>query len=153
MEQVSGRAGRKDKQGSVIIQVSNPRHPVLHYVQQHDYKLFFEEEIKGRQQFYYPPFSRYIQITLRHRYKDVVDGAADRFAKALKGEFPQNVVGPGEPVVNRIRNQYLMELSLKMPKEQAVLQKCKKLIQDQIALMHQDSRFKSVVAIIDVDAM
>ncbi len=153
MEQVSGRAGRKDKQGAVIIQVSNPRHPVLHFVQQHDFKLFFEEEIKGRQQFFYPPFSRYIQITLRHRYKDVVDGAADRFAKALKSEFPHYVVGPAEPVVNRIRNQYLMELSLKMPKEQAVLQKCKKLIQDNIALMHQDTRFKSVVAIIDVDAM
>lgn len=153
MEQVSGRAGRKDKQGTVIIQVSNPKHPVLGWVQQHDYKQFFEQEILGRKQFFYPPFSRYIQITLRHRLKEVVDTAAGMFARELKKTFADYVVGPAEPVVNRIRNQYLMELSLKIPKEQAIQQKCRRLIQEQIALMHQDPRFKSVVVIIDVDAM
>jgi primosomal protein N' (replication factor Y) len=83
MEQVSGRAGRKDGQGIVLIQVANTAHPVLGYVKAHDYKLFFQHEIAARQQFGYPPYTRVIQVTFRHRDKEVVKSAALFFANNL----------------------------------------------------------------------
>lgn len=153
MEQVSGRAGRKDEQGLVMIQVSNTRHPVLGYVQQHDYHSFYLYEIEGRKQFAYPPFSRCILLTFKHHLKDVADAAANSIAASLKTEFGNYLVGPAEPIVNRVRNQYLMELMIKLPREAQIIQRCKQQIQEQIAIMHQHQRFKKVVVIVDVDTM
>jgi len=153
MEQVSGRAGRKDKQGKVYIQVSNTQHPVLYFVQQHDYGLFYNQEIEGRRQFFYPPFSRLIQLTFKHKQKDVTEAASHIIAEALKPEFGKYLVGPAEPVVNRVRNQFLMELLVKMPKDGELIQRCKKFILDQVATLHNDKRFRSVVIIPDVDAV
>lgn len=153
MEQVSGRAGRKDIQGHVMIQVSNTRHPVLGYVQQHDYHSFYLHEIEGRKHFAYPPFSRCILLTFKHYVKDVADAAANSVAASLKTEFGNYLVGPAEPVVNRIRNQYLMELLIKLPREAQVIQRCKQQIQEQIAILHNHQHFKKVVVIVDVDTM
>jgi len=153
MEQVSGRAGRKDQQGHVMVQVANTRHPVLHYVQQHDYNLFFTKEIEGRRQFFYPPFSRIILITFKHKMRDVAEGAAQAMATALKNGFAQYLVGPAEPVVNRIRNQYLMELLIKLPKDSKLISHCKAIIHQQTAMLHNDKRFRSVVILPDVDAL
>lgn len=153
MEQVSGRAGRKDIQGHVMIQVSNTRHPVLGYVQQHDYHSFYLHEIEGRKHFAYPPFSRCILLTFKHYVKDVADAAANSVAASLKSEFGNYLVGPAEPVVNRIRNQYLMELLIKLPREAQVIQRCKQQIQEQIAILHNHQHFKKVVVIVDVDTM
>jgi primosomal protein N' (replication factor Y) (superfamily II helicase) len=151
MEQVSGRAGRKDKQGRVVIQVANTRHPVLEFVKQHDYKMFFEFEVMHRQRFSYPPFTRLILITFRHKMKDVVLSAADKFAELLKQGFGNYIVGPAEPVIARVRNQYLMELLLKLPKDTATITRAKQTIKQMIAAMYQDRRFRSVVIIADVD--
>lgn len=153
MEQVSGRAGRKDQQGHVMIQVSNTRHPVLKFVQQHDYEQFFQQEIEARKQFFYPPFSRIILITFKHKMKEVTDAAAQAIAAALKPNFAQYLVGPAEPVVNRVRNQFLMELLIKLPKDARTIQLCKKTIHDQVAILHNDKRFRSVVILPDVDAI
>jgi primosomal protein N' (replication factor Y) (superfamily II helicase) len=153
MEQVSGRAGRKDKRGHVMIQVSNTQHPVLQYVQQHDYDAFFQREIEARQLFFYPPFSRIILITFKHKMKDVVDAAAHAMATALKPRHESYMVGPAEPVVNRVRNQYLMELLIKLPKDAKIINLCKKQIHDTIAVLHNDKRFRSVVILPDVDAV
>ena len=153
MEQVSGRAGRKDGQGKVLIQVADTAHPVLSFVKAHDYKSFFLHEIPFRQQFGYPPYSRVIQITFRHRDKEVVQSAAGFFAITLKKEFPAYLVGPAEPVVARIRNQYLMELMLKLPKDGHTISFAKHIIQQQTAILHSDRKFRSVVIIPDVDAL
>ena len=69
MEQVSGRAGRKDNKGKVMIQVSNTNHPVLKFVQEHNFKNLYDYEIDNRKQFFYPPFSRLIHITFRHKLR------------------------------------------------------------------------------------
>ncbi len=153
MEQVSGRAGRKDIQGTVMIQVANTRHPVLSFVQQHDYKLFYQHEIEGRKQFGYPPFSRFILLTFKHKIKEVAEAAANHFAGTLKKDFGHYLAGPAEPIVNRVRNQYLMELVIKLPKEIRILQSCRQTIQQEVAILHNDQRFRSVVIIVDVDAM
>ena len=153
MEQVSGRAGRRDGRGEVLVQVANMTHPVLKYVQQHDYNLFFKNEIEDRKRFFYPPFSRIILLTFRHKIKEVVESASFRFAGALKKDFGQYLVGPAEPVVNRVRNQFLMELLIKLPKDASLIAACKAAIHEQMAVLHNEKKFRSVVMIPDVDAM
>ncbi len=76
MEQVSGRAGRKNKQGEVIIQVSNTNHPVLQFVQEHNYKNLYDFEIENRKQFFYPPYSRLVKILFKHKYNNKAEEAA-----------------------------------------------------------------------------
>ena len=153
MEQVSGRAGRKDGVGRVLIQVGNTAHPVLAYVKAHDYRLFFQHEIAARQNFFYPPYSRVIMITFRHKDKNIVHDAAHFFANNLKNDFGKYLVGPAEPVVARIRNQFLMELMLKLPKDGHTIAFAKQVIQQQTAILHNDRKFRSVVIIPDVDAI
>jgi len=153
MEQVSGRAGRKDGEGKVLIQLANTRHPVIAYVQAHDYRLFFQHEIAARKQFFYPPFSRTILVTFKHKDKDVAGDAARLFANGLKKELEPWLVGPAEPPVGRIRNQYLMELLLKLPKDGQTIPFAKHLIQQQTAILHNHKKFRSVIIIPDVDAI
>jgi primosomal protein N' (replication factor Y) (superfamily II helicase) len=151
IEQVSGRAGRKDEQGKVSVQVNNTKHPLLQFLQQHDYKSFFNIELEGRKRFFYPPFSRIILLTFKHKSKDVTDAAAAYFTELMKAQFGQYLVGPAEPVVNRIRNQFLMELLVKLPKDSTLVRSCKQAILNNIAVMHNDKKFRSVVVIPDVD--
>ncbi len=151
MEQVSGRAGRKDGKGKVLIQVSNTRHPVLQWVIAHDYKSFYIQETASRQQFSYPPFSRIIRISFRHKIQSVVHDASSLFALHLHKEFGTYLTGPGEPVVARIRNQYIMELMLKLPKNGSTIALAKQMIQQQRAILQNDRKFRSVVITPDID--
>ncbi len=153
MEQVSGRAGRKKEQGKVIIQTTNPKHPVLQLVQQHDYKQFYKLEIENRKQFFYPPYSRIILLTLKHKDKHTVTGAADRLAGLLKQDLKDYIVGPAAPVVNRIRNQYLMEILIKLPKEPGMSLRYKAAIRNHINLLTGEKAYKSVLVMADVDKM
>jgi len=153
MEQVSGRAGRKDGEGIVLIQAADTAHPVLGYVKAHDYSLFFQHELPFRRQFGYPPFTRIIRVTFRHTAKEVVESAAAFFAITLRKEFPNYLVGPAEPVIGRIRNQYLMELMLKLPKDGQTIAFAKHIIRQQTVILHSDRKFRSVVVIPDVDAL
>jgi len=160
MEQVSGRAGRKplsqtglDSRGVVLIQTFQPSHPVLQYVQQHDYKRMFADELEKRKQFQYPPYSRLIKLTFKHKFKEIVDAAAHEFGNALKFKYGAYIVGPAEPVVGRILNQYLMELLLKLPKDSNILAQCKSDILDQAAVLHSEKKFRSVVIVPDVDVV
>jgi primosomal protein N' (replication factor Y) len=152
MEQVSGRAGRKHVQGKVLIQALNVKHPVLQLVQQHDYKKFYEYEIAGRQEFFYPPFSRIVLITLRHKDKEVVNAAAEKLAELLRQDLKAFVTGPAAPVIGRVRNQYLMEILMKLPKEPGMSLTYKKVIRNHINLLLSEKRFGAVHVIADVDA-
>ena len=152
MEQVSGRAGRKDEQGKVLIQATQVNHPVLKFVEQHDYKKLYEFEINNRRQFFYPPFSRIIEITLKHKVKEVVDEVAHKLGAALQKDLKNFVVGPAAPVVARVRNQYLMELLIKLPLDMKLIQQYKQLIKNHFNLILAERKFKSVVMIADVDA-
>lgn len=152
MEQVSGRAGRKDEQGKVLIQATQVNHPVLQFVQQHDYKKMYAFELENRKEFFYPPFSRVIKITLKHKLKETVDDIADRLGDALKKDLNNFVIGPAAPVVGRIRNQYLMELFIKLPLDMKKIERYKQVIRNHFNLLQTEQRFKSVVMIADVDA-
>jgi primosomal protein N' (replication factor Y) len=153
MEQLSGRAGRKEETGKVLVQTSQPMHPILQIVQQHDYKLMFDEEIKKRKEFAYPPFTRIIHLTFKHKLKEVVERAANNYTDALKNKYGNYLVGPAEPVIGRIRNQYLMELLIKLPRDGKTISNCKKDLQEQVAILHQNKSFRSVTVVVDVDAV
>jgi primosomal protein N' (replication factor Y) (superfamily II helicase) len=152
MEQVSGRAGRKDVQGLVLIQATQVNHPVLKFVQQHDYKKMYSFELENRRQFFYPPFSRIIKITLKHKIKTIVDDAAQQLANALSKDLNSYVVGPAAPVVARVRNQFLMELLIKLPLDMKQIQQYKKIIRNHFNLLISQKQFKAVSIIADVDA-
>ena len=151
MEQVSGRAGRKDQRGKVLIQTTNPKHPVLGWVQLHDYKQLYQVEAEARKQFNYPPFSKMVQITFKHRLKHIAEAAANIMGGALHQAFPDQVSGPAEPVIGRIRNMYIMELLLRIPKSGKSFALAKTIIKQQMDLLQYDKTFRSVIIHPDVD--
>jgi primosomal protein N' (replication factor Y) (superfamily II helicase) len=153
MEQVSGRTGRKDAAGKVLIQTSQPSHPVLLDVQQHDYKKMFTEELEKRKQFSYPPFTRLIHLSFKHKLKEVVHRSAQQFADSLRNKYNDYLVGPAEPVIGRVRNQYLMELLIKLPRNIKLISACKVDLLEQIAVLHQEKKYRSVVIVPDVDVV
>lgn len=151
MEQVSGRAGRKDNDGKVLIQVSNTRHPVLSFVQKHQYRELYLYERDNRKQFGYPPFTRLIQLTFKHKEKNIAEEAAHILMKGLAPHFLKEMTGPAQPVVDRIRNQYLWEVLLKLPKDIQRIQQCKREIMQQVVILQSNKRYKAVRIVINVD--
>ncbi|MFN9709917.1 MAG: primosomal protein N' [Bacteroidota bacterium] len=153
MEQVSGRAGRKDADGKVLVQVGQTNHPVLKFVKTHSYPDFYDFELAGRKQFDYPPYTRLIHIVCKHKDKSIVSEAIHFLYKGLSKNYQRYLVGPSEPVVNRVRNQYLMELLLKLPRDRKLIEECKQYLQQLEVNMHQQNHLKSVIILFDVDAL
>lgn len=151
MEQVSGRAGRKDLQGKVLIQTTNPEHPVLLWVKAHDYKKLYAKEIEARRDFLYPPFFKLIQFRFKHKIKQVAEAAAQTIANALTNTFGNLVTGPADPVIGRVRNMYIVELLLKVKRDSASVAHAKAVIKTQIALLQTDKQLRSVFIQLDVD--
>ncbi len=125
MEQVSGRAGRTDGKGKVLIQAYNTQHPVLKWVQEHDMRACYDHEIRSREYFGYPPFSRLIKITFKHRDEIKAIEPASAFVKAM--QLIDNIVvqGPVPAVVSRVRNQYVQEVWIKCPRDLKIIEATK----------------------------
>jgi primosomal protein N' (replication factor Y) (superfamily II helicase) len=151
MEQVSGRAGRKDGKGNVLVQVSNTTHPVLQFVREHDFDKLYQFEIENRRQFFYPPYSRLIQIIFKHKEQHIAEEAANIMLQGLNNNFSNYISGPAEPLVNRVRGQYLQELLLKLPKDSQLIDKCKSEIEQQMVIIQTNKRYRQVNIIPDVD--
>ncbi|MEJ7911832.1 MAG: primosomal protein N', partial [Chitinophagaceae bacterium] len=139
--------------GLVMIQTSIPNHPLLQHVARHDYVGMYQEEIDKRKQFFYPPFSRIIHISFKHKSREVVADAAKKFALALEAPYGKYVVGPAEPVISRVRNLFLMEMLLKLPRDAQTITRCKEDILKHIAILHSEKTFASVIILPDVDAL
>lgn len=151
LEQVSGRAGRAHKQGQVIIQTSQPDHDVIKYVQAHDYEGFYQHELADRQQFGYPPFTKVINIYLKHRDDATVGELAVRYSGLLRQVFGARVLGPMAPLVARVQNLYIRQVTLKM-ETAASMVKVKNILRDLYERMiAADARMKSVRLYYDVD--
>ena len=150
MLQVSGRAGRTEKRGKVLIQTYNPYHKILQQVSTNDYIGMFKEQLEERYNYKYPPFYRLIKITLKHRDYNKVNLAADWLAKALVQLFKNNVLGPEFPPVSRIRNQYHKNILIKIPQGQH-LGKTKEAIKRVETTFSAIGDFKSVRLITNVD--
>jgi len=128
MEQVSGRAGRADGAGKVLIQAYNMNHPVLQWVQQHDVRTYYENEIKYREQFAYPPYTRLIRLVFKHKDEPVAINAATQMVKALEKLEHIAVQGPVPALVSRVRNQYVQEVWIKCPRDVKILEHLKAVI-------------------------
>lgn len=114
LEQVSGRAGRRDSAGTVAIQTRQPDNPVFKWLVGHDYRGFYEHEIQERQKFNYPPFTRVIYIYLRHRDRRQLQDIAVAYGRRLRQLFGTRVYGPEEPVVSRVQLLYIQKFMLKV---------------------------------------
>jgi len=150
MSQVSGRAGRKNERGKVIIQTSYRDHPVITNVLENDYNSMYLEQIRERKKFSYPPFSRLVEIILKHRDIRLLDEASQLLADLIRNSINEKILGPEYPLVSRIRNLYLKSILVKIERMSA-LQATKQRIVDAILLMKTNDRFRAVQHTIDVD--
>ncbi len=150
MAQVSGRSGRKNKQGKVIIQTRQPAHLVIRQVVANDYAGMFNHQLAERKKFGYPPFTRLILLKLKHKDSDLLNNAAGILAKSLRQEFGNSILGPEYPMVSRIMNYYIKHIMFKVEKP-AKLAAAKSAMMEIIAKFQQDLTCRSVRIIIDVD--
>jgi primosomal protein N' (replication factor Y) len=151
MEQVSGRAGRKQANGQVLVQTSDPEHSILKWVAAHDYIGFYEAELKKRQAFGYPPFSRMIRVLFRYKQQSVVEQAAQAWAKAMGATWQARMIGPAEPMIARIRDQFRMEVWLKLPRSAKSIAEAKGKIISSIYQFRKEKSLARVDVVIDVD--
>lgn len=119
MCQVAGRAGRRKKRGDVIIQSMQPTHPVLKEVVENDFHEFYQREMDERRRFEYPPFSRLISLTLKHKDKDQIAAGAEQLVEMLKKVFGNRIYGPHDAIVSRVKTLWQKNILLKMPKDTA----------------------------------
>lgn len=150
LQQVSGRSGRTEKQGKVIIQSYNPLHQILQQVSTNDYRAMFEEQSEERRQYNYPPFYRAIRITFKHRNFDTMQKASVWFAEVLKMQLGEQVLGPVSPPVGRIRNEFISNVLVKISREQS-LPKTKEFMLKVLQRFMTLKEFSRVKLTIDVD--
>ncbi len=152
MAQVSGRAGRKDKRGKVIIQTQNPEHSIIQEVIANDYLSMYTGQLLDRKNFNYPPYYRLIELTVIHKDVNMVNAAAKELADALRKHFAKRVLGPEFPLVSRVRNLYHKNILLKMERDASAV-KVKKIITELLLQFKADATYKVVRVQIDVDPM
>jgi primosomal protein N' (replication factor Y) len=149
--QVSGRAGRKNEQGKVVVQARNITHPILKDVMDNDYAGFFERELMERKAFAYPPFSRLITISLKHKKPDVLNYGAKIFSQKLKEKLGNRVKGPAVPFVGRIRGYYLLDVLLKLELNGKLLKFAKEAILEAGREMKAEKGYSGIRVNVDVD--
>lgn len=116
MAQVSGRSGRKQKRGKVVIQTQQPNHWVIQDVIENNYKKFYKRDLLERERFGYPPLSRLIEITFKHKESEMVHEAAIIFTEKLRNKIGNCILGPNIPLVSRIRNLFYRNILVKIEK-------------------------------------
>ena len=152
MSQVAGRAGRKKRQGIVVLQTAQPEHPLIRQVIDHDYVGMYQTQLAERRQFSYPPFFRLIYIYLKHRDEAILNAVASAYAARLRQTFAHRVLGPDQPPVARIQSLYIRKIVLKVENNASVKSVRELLYQAQDDML-KDERFKSVIVYYDVDPM
>lgn len=151
LTQVAGRAGRRKKQGKVIIQTYNPEHPVIQEIITNNYQKFYRRETHERKRFVYPPYFRMINIQLKHKKPRVVEDAARYMAMQLKSVLGNRVVGPAEPGIARVKGYYRQNITIKIEKKAHAIQVAKQQILHQRSVLKTSDGYKSVGVKIDVD--
>lgn len=152
LEQVAGRAGRRQDKGKVIIQTTNPANEILAQVAAHDFKNYYQQQIHDRQKFGYPPFTKVINIYLKHREQMVVDSLAVAYVMRLRSIFGPRVLGPEKPYIGRVANWYIQTVMLKV-EATASMRKVKAILMQVYEEMVSDPRMKQARIYYDVDPM
>jgi primosomal protein N' (replication factor Y) (superfamily II helicase) len=150
MVQVAGRAGRKDQRGKVLIQTYNPLHNIIRQVTDNDYEGMYKEQLYERHNFKYPPFFRLVRVTLRHKDHEKVKDAAIWLFNVLSQQLGVTVLGPEEPGINRIRNEYIRTIMIKIP-QGAALGGTKKAIERILSSFDAVPQYRAVRVTLNAD--
>ena len=148
--QVAGRAGRRDKRGEVVIQTAEPTHPI--YATIGDYDRVAMKMLAERKQFNYPPYSRIVKILVRSAEKELLVSSSMQLGEQLRNRFGRRVLGPVSPLIDRVRNEWRVELMLKVEVEASFL-RARGILREEIARLRENKAFRSVTIICDVDIL
>lgn len=152
MAQVAGRAGRRNKQGLVVLQTKSPDLPLIHQVMSNDYFRMYSEQLEERELFKYPPFYRLVYVYLKHRKEDVLDQATELMASCLRKGLGERILGPDKPPVSRIQTLFIKKIVVKIELD-ASLAKVRAYLQQVQRFLTEDERFRSLLVYYDVDPM
>lgn len=150
MAQVAGRAGRKNRQGLVILQTKSPELPVIRQVMRNDYEQLYYDQLAERKLFRYPPYYRLIYVYLKHRKEDVLNSAAEQMASQLRAGLGDRVLGPDKPPVARIQTLFIKKMIIKVEHTASIAKVRNYLMAVQRAIVG-DERFRSLIVYYDVD--
>lgn len=150
LTQVAGRAGRSSTRGRVLLQTFSPEHPVLQQVIQNNYEALYAQQISERKTFDYPPFYRLIRISLKARDFQKVEQAAQWLANVLNQYLSSPVLGPVDPVVARVRNQYIKQLMIKYP-DNTQRKQIKENLSRALKSLEAVGQFRAVKVNVDID--
>jgi primosomal protein N' (replication factor Y) len=150
MEQVSGRAGRRQKQGKVVIQTADPTHRIIRLVLRHDFEGLFRMQAEERMTFNYPPFCRLVTLSLKHKDKSLLNHYAEILGKDLRTIFGKRVLGPEFPLIGQVQLWYIKTILIKIEREKPPA-KAKKLILEAIDRLEKEKGASSLKIAIDVD--
>jgi len=150
IHQVSGRAGRRKERGKVIVQTSDPAHPVIQWIREGDYEGLYQDQMEERQLFHYPPYTRMIRIIFRHKIPSILDAACAELAASLKEVFGNRVLGPQYPGVRKIQLTFVKHILIKVEKE-ASYERAKALLAERLAKGLNREVYRSIRVSLDVD--
>jgi primosomal protein N' (replication factor Y) len=150
MTQVAGRSGRAEKRGKVIIQTYNPLHNIIQQVTNNDYESMYKEQLYERKIYFYPPFYRLIKLTLKHRDFEKLKEGSMWLNQVLQQNLSIPVLGPEEPAISRIRNEYIRTIMIKIPGETS-LHGTKKTIQKILNSFDMISQYRTIKVTVNVD--
>ena len=153
LAQVSGRAGRRGKQGKVVIQTYDPGHRVIKQVIENDYIDLYLTEMEERRSFKYPPFYRIINLDIKHKNPEILYNQAEYLANELRKSFGDRVIGPEFPLVNRIRNFYIKSIMLKFERDVESINRAKAIIRETITQFQTTKLSKGSIVQADVDPL
>ena len=151
MMQVAGRAGRHNDRGRVVIQTSQPKHPVISYVASGDYHAMALKELEERRTYGYPPYSHLVRIMLRHSDYDLLRHGAHHYATLLRKKFGTRVMGPVSSALEMLRGEHRAEIIIKI-ESGASMQKARRMIREAITEGEKTKSYSSIKLSIDVDA-
>lgn len=150
LSQVSGRAGRRDERGLVILQTKSADLPVIQQVVAGDFQTFAHDLLEERSMFRYPPFYHLVYVYLRHRNEQLVDSAAIEMASRLRQAFADRVLGPDKPAVARVKTESIRKIVIKL--EQGInLPLARQCMAEARTQLLQDKRYAAMTVFFDVD--
>ena len=150
MAQVSGRSGRSEKQGKVIIQTYTPLHNTIQQVTRNDYESMFNEQLLEREIYKYPPYYKLIKLTLKHRDYDKLTEGSMWLYQVMQQSLPMPVLGPEEPSISRIRNEYIRTIMVKIPAATSIVT-TKSTLQKILNSFETVAAYRSIRVIVNVD--
>jgi len=153
LTQVSGRAGRSKGKTEVLVQTYDPENWIIKKVLEYDFTGFASKELSERKMFFYPPFSRLIKITIKHKFRSTAKEAARLLGYWLKSVFSKRVLGPAEPGIARINNQYHFDIMMKIEKQKSVISHVKACVLHYKQEIAKKKGLSTVRIIINVDPL